>query len=589
MTTTTTTSYHNLLSATEPNINGMSSNLDDGNDRINNHKMMKMNNEGSTNLTNLTNLSKSLDMERNLTVNLDDRDLWCRFQNLTNEMIVTKNGRRMFPVVKITASGLDPAAMYTVLLEFVQIDSHRWKYVNGDWVPGGKAEAAPNSPIYIHPESPNFGAHWMKEPISFAKVKLTNKTNGNGQIMLNSLHKYEPRVHLVRVGSEQRQVVTYPFPETQFIAVTAYQNEEVTSLKIKYNPFAKAFLDAKERPDSVYARENSSYSWFFQSNNYTTSPTAYTNTERYQYTMNNRTNNRVAPYTAPAPQKQPPLSVPVRSVNKSPPAQSPQYNQQNYIQLESANSSFSSYPTTASTWQASTAPTGSSYWTNQVNNTNTSSNSPTSVVQNISPTRSPGSPNYVTSSPLSGATYHHLTPQNQYNTTSEIYQPTGSPHQHYAPTQAPPPTPVVPVPQTHQLYYPTPALSPTSQIYGNVINPSGFSNFGYSTGWHGHTASDYNLFQSTYHYQPTEYLPIINDSSSYNQPSEQSNESPDKQSHQHHQPSPIYQNPNEYNIMQETPSICENRSPEPSNLTYVNKKTNNNNNNNWTPLTEATS
>lgn len=63
----------------------------------------------------------------------------------------------------------------------------------------------------------------MKEPISFAKVKLTNKSNGNGQIMLNSLHKYEPRVHLVRVGTEQRQVKTYPFKETQFIAVTAYQ------------------------------------------------------------------------------------------------------------------------------------------------------------------------------------------------------------------------------------------------------------------------------------------------------------------------------------------------------------------------------
>lgn len=70
--------------------------------------------------------------------------------------------------------------------------------------------------------------------------------------MLNSLHKYEPRVHLVKVGTEQRTVVTYPFPETQFIAVTAYQNEEVTSLKIRYNPFAKAFLDAKERPESLY-------------------------------------------------------------------------------------------------------------------------------------------------------------------------------------------------------------------------------------------------------------------------------------------------------------------------------------------------
>lgn len=186
-------------------------------------------------------------------------------------------------------------------------------------VPGGKAEAPPNNPIYVHPESPNFGAHWMKEPISFAKVKLTNKTNGNGQIMLNSLHKYEPRVHLVRVGSEQRQVVTYPFPETQFIAVTAYQNEEVTSLKIKYNPFAKAFLDAKERPDSVYARENSSY-WIFQ-NNFTANQTPYTSSERY--TASNRTSHRIAPYTT-----QKPLTVPIRSVHKSsPPDQSPQYNQ----------------------------------------------------------------------------------------------------------------------------------------------------------------------------------------------------------------------------------------------------------------------
>lgn len=42
--------------------------------------------------------------------------------------------RRMFPVVKVTASNLDPAAMYSFYLEFVQIDNHRWKYVNGEWV-----------------------------------------------------------------------------------------------------------------------------------------------------------------------------------------------------------------------------------------------------------------------------------------------------------------------------------------------------------------------------------------------------------------------------------------------------------------------
>ena len=34
-------------------------------------------------------------------VELEDSQLWNKFQSLTNEMIVTKNGRRMFPVIKV--------------------------------------------------------------------------------------------------------------------------------------------------------------------------------------------------------------------------------------------------------------------------------------------------------------------------------------------------------------------------------------------------------------------------------------------------------------------------------------------------------
>ncbi|XP_045439362.1 T-box transcription factor TBX19 [Pipistrellus kuhlii] len=195
--------------------------------------------------------------ERQLRVTLEDAPLWQRFKEVTNEMIVTKSGRRMFPVLKISVTGLDPNAMYSLLLDFVPTDSHRWKYVNGEWVPAGKPEVSSHSCVYIHPDSPNFGAHWMKAPISFSKVKLTNKLSGGGQIMLSSLHKYEPQVHIVRVGGAHRMVMNCSFPETQFIAVTAYQNEEITALKIKYNPFAKAFLDAKERshlkdiPDAI--------------------------------------------------------------------------------------------------------------------------------------------------------------------------------------------------------------------------------------------------------------------------------------------------------------------------------------------------
>ena len=48
-------------------------------------------------------------------------------------------------------------------------------------------------------------------------------------MILNSLHRYEPRVHILRVdGSELVKVMTVSIVEARFIAVTAYQNEEVS-------------------------------------------------------------------------------------------------------------------------------------------------------------------------------------------------------------------------------------------------------------------------------------------------------------------------------------------------------------------------
>ena len=67
---------------------------------------------------------------------LEEGELWQRFRELTNEMIVTKGGRRMFPIIKLRLSGLRPDAFYKVLLEFKQIDANRWKYINGEWLAG---------------------------------------------------------------------------------------------------------------------------------------------------------------------------------------------------------------------------------------------------------------------------------------------------------------------------------------------------------------------------------------------------------------------------------------------------------------------
>ncbi len=92
--------------------------------------------------------------------------------------------------------------------------------------------------MYKHPDSPNFGRHWAKGPIIFAKVKLTNKGTGEGQIMLNSLHEYEPRIHIVKLTTKKDsrpEQFSFSFPSAQFIAVTTYQNEDVSALKIRYN------------------------------------------------------------------------------------------------------------------------------------------------------------------------------------------------------------------------------------------------------------------------------------------------------------------------------------------------------------------
>lgn len=53
-------------------------------------------------------------------------------------------------------------------------------------------------------------------------------------IVLQSLQKYQPRVHVIEINksgdedaSDPDRVQTFTFPETQFIAVTAYQNTDV--------------------------------------------------------------------------------------------------------------------------------------------------------------------------------------------------------------------------------------------------------------------------------------------------------------------------------------------------------------------------
>uniref|UniRef100_T1J6G1 T-box domain-containing protein n=1 Tax=Strigamia maritima TaxID=126957 RepID=T1J6G1_STRMM len=187
-----------------------------------------------------------------VTISLEMKALWDEFNELGTEMIVTKAGRRMFPTFQVKIFGMDSMADYIVMMDFVPVDDKRYRYAfhSSSWVVAGKAD--PNMPprIHVHPDSPAKGGQWMKQMISFDKLKLTNnQLDDNGHIILNSMHRYQPRCHVVFINpkgedaSHTENFKTFVFPETKFTAVTAYQNHRITQLKIASNPFAKGFRD----------------------------------------------------------------------------------------------------------------------------------------------------------------------------------------------------------------------------------------------------------------------------------------------------------------------------------------------------------
>nr|XP_028571203.1 T-box transcription factor TBX22 isoform X1 [Podarcis muralis] len=192
-----------------------------------------------------------------IQVDLQGSELWKRFHEIGTEMIITKAGRRMFPSVRVKVKGLDSMKQYYIAIDVVPVDSKRYRYVyhSSQWMVAGNTDHSCITPrLYIHPDSPCSGETWMRQIISFDRVKLTNnEMDDKGHIILQSMHKYKPRVHVIiqdsRFDLSQIQslpaagVQTFSFKETEFTTVTAYQNQQITKLKIDRNPFAKGFRD----------------------------------------------------------------------------------------------------------------------------------------------------------------------------------------------------------------------------------------------------------------------------------------------------------------------------------------------------------
>ncbi|XP_033741485.1 T-box transcription factor TBX18-like [Pecten maximus] len=196
-----------------------------------------------------------------ISVELCHSDLWHAFHNLGTEMIITKTGRRMFPAIRVRIQGLESNKRYKVYLDFQQQDKHKYRYVyhSSKWMVSGSGETMVPNQVHHHPDSPLEASHLTSQVVSFERIKLTNsdKTRA-GQISLVSMQKFIPRIHVESVLMDQtddpngKHFVAI-FPQTSFIAVTAYQNQEITRLKIARNPFAKGFREAGKNRSSLEA------------------------------------------------------------------------------------------------------------------------------------------------------------------------------------------------------------------------------------------------------------------------------------------------------------------------------------------------
>ncbi|CAB57892.2 T-box protein 37 [Caenorhabditis elegans] len=190
-----------------------------------------------------------------IEVSLNKPEIWEKFYPKTEMIVTRKRGRVIFPHLDYNVKGLDPDSLYSIYIHLERVDGIKYKFDAGEWKEAGKGD--PILPIQYkeHPRGKRTGTEWMSEPVSFAHLKITNDPENKDQklILAQSLHKYIPVLHIKQLdpykGTFQMDFhgVEFRLEATQFIVVTAYQNEELTKLKVHHNKFASGFRSNGKR------------------------------------------------------------------------------------------------------------------------------------------------------------------------------------------------------------------------------------------------------------------------------------------------------------------------------------------------------
>jgi len=115
----------------------------------------------------------------------------------------------MFPTLRVSFSGrLEPHQRYDIYLDMLPVDNKRYRYAyhRSSWIVAGKADPAPVTRLYRHPDSPFSGEQLARGTVvSFEKLKLTNnivEKSGHVSHISAVLNGYIDR--LIIVGYSER-------------------------------------------------------------------------------------------------------------------------------------------------------------------------------------------------------------------------------------------------------------------------------------------------------------------------------------------------------------------------------------------------
>ena len=91
----------------------------------------------------------------------------------------------MFPTFQVKLSDMDSNSDYMLMMDFAPLDDKRYRYAfySSSWVIAGKADPHLPGRIHVHPDTPQRGSQWMKNVVTFDKLKLTNNLmDDNGHV-----------------------------------------------------------------------------------------------------------------------------------------------------------------------------------------------------------------------------------------------------------------------------------------------------------------------------------------------------------------------------------------------------------------------